>query len=180
LVRGHVWQYAPIIVAGALVLSYSSKYTTLDFGPIREGIDRKESKELFQFVRAHTHPDDIIIFRKPRALALLTDRRASIYPRPSDISSTSDGTAWNYFHDIRARYLIVGTTAWGRNPGIIQGIWWERQWEQQFVERYKECFEEVFSNADFTVYKIVLKDSLCGAFVGIRLPFRSDSLTSIK
>lgn len=160
LVRGHVWQYVPIIVAGVLILSYSSKYTTLDFGPIREGIERNESKELFQYLRAHTHPDEIIIFRKPRALALFTDRRASVYPRPSDNSSTSDGTAWNYFHDIQASYLIVGTTAWARNSRSIQ----DTQWERQFVERYKECFEEVFVNADFTVYKMVLKDRLSDAF----------------
>ena len=160
LVPGHVWQYAPIIVAGVLILSYLSMYTTLDFGPIREGIERKESKELFQYLRVHTHPDEMIIFRKPRALALFTDRRASIYPRPSDNSSTADGTVWNYFHDIRARYLIVGTTAWARNLVIFRDI----RWERQFVERYKECFEEVFSNADFTVYKIVLEDSLSDAF----------------
>ena len=160
LVRGHVWQYAPIIVAGALILSYSSKYTTLDFGPIREGMQRKESKELFQYLRAHTHPDDIFIFRKPRALALLTDRRTAVYPRPSDNSSTWDGSAWNYFHDIHARYFIVGATAWARNRVLIKDISWERQ----FVARYKECFEEVFSNTDFTVYKIVLKGSLCDAF----------------
>jgi hypothetical protein len=154
-----VWRYAPIIVAGALILSYSSKYTALDFGPIREGMERKESKELFQYVRAHTHPDDIIIFRKPRALALLTGRRASIYPRPSDNSSTSDGIAWNYFHDIHARYFIVGTTAWARNVTIT-----DMAWERQFVERYEQRFEEVFSNADFTIYKIVLSDSLFEPF----------------
>ena len=119
LLRGHVWQYAPIILAGALILSYSSNYTTIDFGPIREGVERKESKELFQYVRTHTQPEDIFIFRKPRALALFTDRKAAVYPKPSGNSSMSDETAWNYFHDIQASYFIVATTTWSRNRVVM-------------------------------------------------------------
>jgi len=161
LVRGQVWQYAPFIVAGAFIVSYSAMYTTLDFGPIRGGVEREESKELFQYVRNYTQPDDIFIFRKPRALALFTGRRTAVYPRPSESSSTSDQAAWYYFQDIRARYFVVGTTeAWASNHANIRDI----RWERQFVERHKECFEEVFSNADFTLYKIVFKDSLSDAF----------------
>jgi hypothetical protein len=147
-------QYTPVILAGLVVVSYASKYITLDYGPIQEGIARQESTELFQHIQSHTKPNDVIIFRKPRALALLTGRRASIYPMPAQHFEPSDGIAWNYFDEIGARYLVVGATAWARNLANIQDI----EWERKFVANCKQRCEEVFSNADFQVYE--LKDPL--------------------
>lgn len=144
------YQYAPLVLTVLVVLSYASKYTTLDYGPIREGIARQESQELFQHIRAHTKPDDVLIFRKPRALALITGRRTSIYPMPSSDSVSWDGEAWDYFHHIGAHYFVVGAAAWARNPVPSLDI----EWERHFVERYKDRCKEVFSNADFKMYEL--------------------------
>jgi hypothetical protein len=149
-------QYAPVVVAGLVVVSYASKYVTVDYGPIPEGIARQESAELFHHIQSHTKPDDVIIFRKPRALALLTRRRSSIYPMPPEHAEPSDGIAWNYFDEIGARYLVVGAAVWARSPINIQDI----EWERRFAANCKPRCEEVFSNADFQVYE--LKDPLEG------------------
>jgi hypothetical protein len=146
---GRGWQYAPIILIGAVVLSYAFKYTTINYGPIREGISREESTEMFQYIREHTEASDVIIFRKPRALALITGRRASVYPMPP-YSSSGGEEAWDYFHHIGARYFVVGASAWTRNRLRGEDIAWERR----FVTTCQDRCEEVFSNADFKVYKL--------------------------
>ena len=152
-------QYVPVILAALVAVSYASKYVTLDYGPMQEGIARQESTELFQYIHSHTKPDDVIIFRKPRALALLTGRRVSIYPMPVQHADSSDGEAWKYFHAIGARYLVVGATAWARNPIDLRDI----EWERTFAANCKQRCEAVFSNGDFQVYE--LKDPLKGQAV---------------
>lgn len=142
--------YAPVILAGLIGVSYALKYVTLDYGPIPEGIARQESVELFQYIRSHTKSDDVIIFRKPRALALLTGRRASIYPMPVQDPEQADAIAWNYFHESGARYLVIGATAWARNRVDSQDI----EWERTFATNCKQRCEEVFSNADFQMYEL--------------------------
>ena len=55
--------YVPLVLLGAVtILSYCSKYTTFDYGPLREGIEREESKELFRHLRAHSTPTTSLFF----------------------------------------------------------------------------------------------------------------------
>ena len=51
----------------------------MDDAHVRERITRwiQESKELFDFVTAATSPDEVFVFGRPRALALMTGRKAS-------------------------------------------------------------------------------------------------------
>ncbi|WP_447987263.1 hypothetical protein [Nitrospira sp. Nam74] len=148
-INGGGWQYAPIVVAAVIVFSYSLKYATLDYGPIQEGIEKEQSKELFRHLTANSQPSDVLIFRKPRALALLTGRQTTIYPMPSH-NGSSDETAWNYFRDVDARYLVVSATAWAGNPVGAEDI----KWERQFIEKCQAQCQKVFSNPDFQVFKL--------------------------
>jgi len=143
-------RYVPIFVAIVVVLSYAAKFTKVNYGPIPEGVGRVESQELFRYIKEHTEPTDIVVFRKPRALALFTGRRVSIYPEPTDNPSSWDQTAWDYFHDIDARYLVVAV------PRHAQGLkeLREIEWVRQFVERCRDRCKEVFANADFGVYEL--------------------------
>ena len=152
------WRHVPLALTALIVVSYSFKYAAVDYGPIREGIEKKESKELFQHLIVNSQANDVIIFRKPRALALLTGRRSSIYPKPSHHDDASlDEKAWTYFRDIHARYIVIGATAWVRNPVRMEDI----EWERHFVERYKDRCEQVFSNADFQVYALKYPSKDC-------------------
>lgn len=128
----------PIILVVAIFISYAIRYIKIDYGPIREGIAKKETVDLFSYIKQSTKEGDVFIFRKPRVLFLYTGRRASIYHQPQD-----DKELWNYFHEIKANYVIVG-----------QVFRSDVTFLSHFVEKYKDHFREVYSNPDFKVYRI--------------------------
>lgn len=123
------------ILIVALFVSYFGKYTKLNYGSIDRGIGKKETIELFEYIRNNTDGGDVFIFRKPRVLSLFTGRSAAVYHRPDN-----DKDLWNFFHSIGATYLIAGSI--------------DLEFLHLFVEKYENKFEEVYSNLDFTVYKI--------------------------
>ncbi len=120
-----------ILVCGA----YAREYDRLDYGEIREGIAKRESVDLFEFVRQTIPREELVIFRKPRALALYGNVRAAGY------HASTDSDLWNYFRDIKASYLITGILDEPFLPDLIR--------------RHADCFQPVYSNADFTVYRIM-------------------------
>jgi len=127
-----------IILIAAIFVSYGGKYLKTDYGPIAEGVGKRESIELFDYIKENTAKEDIFIFRKPRVLALFAGRRTSAYHLPQD-----DKELWGYFREINAAYIIIG------RPFL-------EDWKylRFFVEKYKNSLQEVYSNADFIVYKI--------------------------
>jgi hypothetical protein len=127
------------IILAILILgifgSYAGKYTTENYGPITNGINKQEARDLFAYIRANTEEDAILIFRKPRALALFTGRRALVFQFHESEESTI-----SYFREVGADYLVDGLTA----PGYLR----------EFIKDREECFKLVYSNSDFRVYKI--------------------------
>ena len=121
-----------------IFISYIGKYTTLDYRYIKEGIGKKETIELFDYIKRNTRKEDIFIFQKPRALALYTGRSASA----CDYSQRNEDL-WKYFQSINASYLIVG-----------EPFETDRSFLRYFVKKYSNNFEAVYSNPDFKVYKI--------------------------
>ncbi len=126
------------ITMAIIFISYIGRYTTLDYGYIREGIGKKETRELFDYIRKNTQKNDIFIFQKPRALALYTDRNASVYHCAWDYKEL-----WKYFKEIHVSYIIAG-----------EPFEDDRKFLRPFVEKYRNNFEETYSNPDFKVYKI--------------------------
>lgn len=151
---GHPWLAARPRLRGALVAalavgavaSYAAAATTLRRGPLAEGVARAESVELFDYVRGHTSPDDVIVFVKPRAMALFTRRSASVYHQPPD-----DGELWDYFQKIHARYVAVlerdEAMQYAESEEVLAYL-------RGFVERNRDRLERVWGNADFTAYRI--------------------------
>jgi len=136
--------YLPILLSIILV-SYIAKYTTMDFGPIREGVSNIETIKLFNFIKENTNPDDVFIYKRPRILALYTGRKASAYHRPKD-----DRALLDYFYRIKARYAIVGKP-FENGEGI------DKDYLNLFISAHKDNFEEIYSNNDFKVYRIKTK-----------------------
>ena len=137
--RSFTW---PAVALPALVLaSYLTLYTQLDFGPQREGITKAESVQFFEYVKTATHQDDVFIFQKPRALALLTDRRAAALHTPRSDADVSD-----YLDRVGATHLVL-CRAFPENSTALQ----------PFVERHGTELHEEFRNADFVVYRLALK-----------------------
>jgi len=125
-------------ITAAIFISYAGKYATADYGYIREGIGKKEAKELFDYVNGNTQKSDVFIFQKPRALALYTGRSASVYHCPDDYMEL-----WKYFKDIGAVYIVAG-----------EPFDTDRRYLRLFIEKHRNHLEAVYSNRDFKVYKI--------------------------
>ncbi|MCX6789505.1 MAG: hypothetical protein NTZ42_02745 [Candidatus Gribaldobacteria bacterium] len=133
----------PFVFIFMVFVCYVSQYMATDFGPIKEGPFKKESIELFQFIKQNTQPNDVFIFNKPLALALFTSRSASIY-RETKI----DQENWDYFSQISADYLV-------QRQGTV--VKYNSHFLDGFVSRNQANLENVFSNHDFVVYKIKRK-----------------------
>jgi hypothetical protein len=84
-----------------VLLSYGSEFSHFSFGPFADGVGKRESKELFAFIKARTNPDDVLIFRRPRALALFTGRSAAVYPALDNRDKYA-----SYLQAIAASYVI--------------------------------------------------------------------------
>lgn len=122
-----------------IFVSYAGGHATKwVYGPIGESVTKKESTDLFDYIRKGTDKKDVFIFRKPRALSLFTDRRASNY-----YSTNNDKDLWNYFLRINATHVIVSRIFNEDSTFLVP-----------FVRRYKDNFQNAYSNSDFVVYRI--------------------------
>ena len=124
-----------ILAAGA---TYASKYTTKDYGPIVEGPEKRESVELFEFVKNEMSSDDVVIFFKPRVMALYGERRSAAYQPSRDTRAIM-----NFIDDIGAAYIVAGPFRE------------DKEYLAPLISEYSYMLEEVFSNGDFTVYRIL-------------------------
>jgi len=136
------WFIGPIL-AGLVLLSLcgsvAAAYTTLSFDSrIDEGIAKKETQELFKFIREHTEKDAVFLFAKPRVLALFTGRSASVAHRTRDPKELG-----SYCKKINAQYIIAARVF----PSDIVAIY-------PFLKRYPFLIGLVFENADFRVYRL--------------------------
>ena len=128
------------ILIVAFFVSYFGKYMKLNYGSIDRGIGKKETIELFRYIRNNTDGGDVFIFRKPRVLSLFTGRSAAAYHRP-----VNDKDLWGFFNSINATYLISRSI--------------DSEFIHLFVEKNEDKFEEMYSNSDFKVYKIQYKNN---------------------
>ena len=90
---------------------------------------------MFDYVRNSTNKDDVFIFRKPRALSLMTGRNTSGY-----YNAESDNALWKYFMNINARYLI-------------HDIKEDDSFVSQFISRNSDRLLPVYKNDNFIIYR---------------------------
>jgi hypothetical protein len=121
------------LVMAAILLSYIGAYSRTDFGPFKDGVEKKESQDLFSYIRQNTQPDDAFLFERPRALALYTNRPAAGY----SILENEQFTL-GYARKLGIHYFVVKA---GEN------------YLRLLVKRYPEYFARVYSNPDFNVYR---------------------------
>ena len=97
---------AEFTLAGVLVAvmigGYASRFSAVDFGPIREGLGNPAFAQICEYIRSQTPERSVIVYDRPRLLAMLSGRHASAYHEPAD-----DRDLWNYFGGISARYVLV-------------------------------------------------------------------------
>ncbi len=127
------------IVISSISFSYGLLYYKKGFKPIYHGVHKAASIELFSYIKNNTATNDVIIFRKPRILALFTSRSSACYH-----FSENDKELWNYFKEIGVTYLI--------EEKIFQNDF--SLYFRSYIEKNKSKLLRVFSNSDFNIYRI--------------------------
>ena len=133
-----------LLVAAALC--YAGRYAALDWGPLPHGVHTPEARDLFRAIADRTRPDDLVLFAKPRAMALMT-RRPSAAPQVT----AGDEELSAYIRSIGAAYVVVtnrdGVLGRADNPSLSAFL-------RAYVARHPDQFSPVCSNADFTLYRM--------------------------
>jgi hypothetical protein len=137
------FSYGGGVLAMLLVIALSNigTYSSMSFADISNGIDKKESLDLFEYIKNETPADSILISRKPRLLALFTERKSSVYAWPQ-----SPQNLLRYFEKINATHVITAKKTSGINEKRKFAAW---------VRSSPENFELIYENPDFRVYRIL-------------------------
>jgi hypothetical protein len=128
---------------GIVLLSYAGKYSAYEYNSDEtlHGVESSESHELFEFIKSSTPADSLLVFHKPRPLALFTGRRSVIYQWEPDVDKL-----WKYLTGVGATHIIV--------PKYI-GTNRHNQHFMAMVDHYRSDLAVEFENGDFVVYRIV-------------------------
>ncbi len=143
--RKHLLKLTGWTIILCFFASLFAKYTTINFGPIQEGIAVTHTVELFDFIREHTEKEDVFIFRKPRVLAFFTDRKASVYHPAHPYLELI-----RYMRSIDADYVVL-------SDFFLEDV----DYLQYFIRDCNNSFEPVFDNSDFMVFRFDDQHSPC-------------------
>jgi len=135
--------YVPALALVVVAAAYVYMYRQMDFGPIRDGIEKRETQEFFRYVRDNTPANAIFICSRPRALALFTQRAAAVTPILGSDQAEED--AWKFLGTIHASYLV--------NSPMDDPLWVD------FLSRNRSALVESFSNRDIVVYRLAAEKS---------------------
>lgn len=137
---GPWWERVPgtVLAVGVLAV-YGLQYRHAELGAFRQGIGNTQSVALFDYVKSAVPPDAVLVFQKPRAMALLTGRRASAIHAAPD-----DADVWRYVEKIGATHVVVDQGLFGSASTVLG----------PFAQRNAKRLRPVFHNADFTVYEV--------------------------
>ena len=131
-----------LILAGLLALAlagFASVYASVSFRRPPEGVGTADAVALWSAVNRLSAPGDVVIFQKPRALALFADRSAS-----GIHETANDDETWRYFQSVGARYAILGPD---------DRVFLNQDRIRRLVEARPESFDRVYENPEFTMYR---------------------------
>ena len=137
-----------IAAAAALACAlYAIDFVRTDWGPIRQGIGDPEFRALVEFIRSHTTKSDLLLFRKPRLLALMTERPSSVYPVHLD-RATSPDEVWAYIQKSNAHYLITTSILIDPDSAQMNPVL------EDFSKRYGRDLTLVYNSPHYHLYRI--------------------------
>ena len=124
---------------------YASQYRWINFSPLTYGVEHPDALALFSHIQEHTSPGDVLVFFKPRAMALFTGRRTSGFKVYS-----ADAQFWEWMDKIQADYLIAELfeSEYNRVDGKLV------YYADSFARRHPQRMALVYQNPSFHVYKI--------------------------
>ena len=126
-----------VIMAGVGSI-YLHDYREQDFKTIENGISSPDAVAMFDYIRKETLPGDLIIFRKPRVMALFTDRQSAIYP-----ARYNPPLLLEFMEVVAADYVVAGHFDTDLDTLV------------PVIDQYPERFSPAFRQGEFTVYRYV-------------------------
>jgi len=135
----------------AVALLFGTAYWKTNWGPIREGPGDPEFAAVCDFIRDKTVSTEIVVFRKPRLLALLTEHPSTVYLMHLDRDPEPD-EIWNYLARVHASYVVV---AYLDGPEFATDPIVERTLVLHSLEATPD-----FSNAHFKIYRLATNSPL--------------------
>jgi hypothetical protein len=126
---------AAVVLVGVVLTAYAARYATLDRGPIEAGVGAPDTQALFNFVREGTSSSDVVVFRRPRALALFTGRRSGPYapgPAHADVGV--------YLSEVGADLVISAPQ--------------DRRFWNALAGQNPDALTVVFQNATYAAYRV--------------------------
>jgi len=136
------WPQLRIAIVAIVSLFVFTNYMTTYIAIIprqQTDLEKIETQELFQFIQEETTSDDVILFFKPRVLALFTDRRslAMAIPDPGG--------------DLLKKMDSFGVTITVFRKG--HSVEYQPELEE-FIITHPSNFELLYNNSEFFVYKV--------------------------
>ena len=127
-------------VTSAAVVCFGAAYLGLDREPIREGFLDPDFVQVAAFLRDQTQPADIILFRKPRLLALETRRHAFTYALEPGLG--------DFVQEVRPNYIVVTESAQVGLASDEQFLW-------PYIRNHEDALRLVYRNSEFRVYHVL-------------------------
>lgn len=127
-----------ILLLVGVVTFYAFTYAEVFPRPL-SNIEKKETQELFEVIRSETNSDDVILFFKPRVLALFTQRKSVAMLIPPPVGDTLS----------RMNELEVSVIVRNRNQeyGIQPEL-------DHFISTHPEKFRLIYENFEYQVFRI--------------------------
>ena len=130
------------LLISSIVLNYGVVYARIDYGPYETGVNTNTARELFKYIRHNTNEKSLVIFQKPRVMALYGNVNSTTYYYGEDEVLKSDKLE-KYLKSINATHLVISNDYLDENESM-EYINWIR-YEQKYL--FKK-----FENEKFSVY----------------------------
>lgn len=128
---------------GILVLvfvGYAAEYRRMDFGPLHDGLGDRDFVQATGFIRNQTRADEVVLFRKPRVLTLLTGRKAATYAYEPGLG--------RFIENLRPGIIVASTSAGDSTFASDAEFLWP------FLRAYPDRLELIYSNAGYRVFRM--------------------------
>jgi hypothetical protein len=123
-------------------LTYAGAYAKSEWGPISEGIGDQDFLDTCRYLRKQAAPSDVVIFRKPRVLALLTGLPAAVYNTTGNCDAIRA-----YAHQVHARYIVLTALSHEDFASDAQTL-------LPCIDQYRDVVSEVYTNSHYRVFAL--------------------------
>lgn len=129
----------PAVMILAVSLIYAMPWFQADRGLV-SAMEKTETLALFDFIRHEAEAEDVVLFVKPRVLALYTGAKSVAMAIPAPANNTLQ----------RMNELNISI--------VIHALHWEGEFQSElgsFIQSHPDNFLLLYENADFKVYRFL-------------------------